>query len=334
MRDPVTGFLYPDAWIDKCKNPALLDSVEGGLAILTSSGTVLRRGYTTGTTAAATCKAAVLSLTSDVFSVTIRIPCGLCVDIPVEAHTGKASCRKYAGDYPADVTAGLVFVAEAVSVPEGIRLVPGAGIGHFVRDMPRYLKGTPAISPAPLECILVAMQEALGLTGLSGVSVTLTVPGGERVAKKTLNPRVGVEGGISILGTTGLVEPWDDHLGESVKERVAGARNPVLTTGRIGLRYARMLFPEREVILVGGKIGEALAAAKGDVLLCGLPALVMRYINPQILEGTGFATVEELAASPSFDRIVPPLLSAWTKTHPHVSVLVVNRDGVVIAESP
>jgi len=334
MRDPVTGFLYPVAWIEKCGNPVLLNSVEQGLAILTSSGTVLRRGYTTGTTAAAACKAAVLSLKSDVLSVTIRIPCGLCVDIPVEAHAGRASCRKYAGDYPSDVTAGLEFVAEAVPAPEGIQLVPGAGIGRFGRDTPRYPKGTPAISPAPLECILAAMQEALDETGFSGVAITLTVPEGELVAKKTLNLRVGVDGGISILGTTGLVEPWDDHLDESVKERVAGALNPVLTTGRIGLRYARLLFPEREVILVGGKIGEALGAAKGDVVLCGLPALVLRYIQPPILEGTGYATVEELAASPSFDRIVPPVLAAWKKTHPHVRVLLVNHEGAVIAESP
>jgi len=334
MRDPVTGFLYPVAWIEKCGNPVLLESVEQGLAVLTSSGTVLHRGYTTGTTAAAACKAAILSLTSDVFSVTIRIPCGLCVDLPAEAHAGKATCRKYAGDYPSDVTAGLAFVAEAVPAPEGIQLVPGAGIGHFVRDTPRYPKGTPAISPAPLECILAAMQEALDLTRLTGVSVTLTVPEGERVARKTLNPRVGVEGGISILGTTGLVEPWDDHLRESVKERVAGARNPVLTTGRIGLRYSRLLFPDREVILVGGKIGEALASAKGEVVLCGLPALVLRYINPHILRDTGYATVEELAASPAFDRIVPPLLAAWKKTHSQVRVLLVNRDGAVIAESP
>ncbi len=334
MRDPVTGFLYPGAWREKCKDPALLEPVEQGLAILTSSGTVLHRGFTTGTTAAAATKAVILSLKSDVVSVTIRIPCGLCVDIPVEAHAGRASCRKYAGDYPADVTAGLEFVAEAVPAPEGIQLVPGAGIGRFVRDTPRYPKGTPAISLAPLECILAAMQEALDETGFSGVVITLTVPEGERVAKKTLNSRVGVEGGISILGTTGLVEPWDDHLAESVIERVVKARNPVLTTGRIGLRYARLLFPEREVILVGGKIGEALDAAKGDVVLCGLPALVLRYIHPRILEGTAYATVEELAASPSFDRIVPPLLAAWKMTHPHVRVLLVNREGAVIAESP
>jgi len=79
------------------REPALLESVEQGLAVLTSSGTALRRGYTTGTTAAAAAKAAILSLTSDVFSVTIRIPCGLCVDLPVDAYGGKASCRNMPG---------------------------------------------------------------------------------------------------------------------------------------------------------------------------------------------------------------------------------------------
>ena len=80
------------------------------------------------------------------------------------------------------------------------------------------------------------MQEALDVTGLSGATVTLSIPEGARVAKKTLNPRVGVIGGISVLGSTGLVEPWDDHLEESVRARLSGTKNVVLTTGRVGLR--------------------------------------------------------------------------------------------------
>ncbi len=334
MKDPVTGFLYPAEWVEKCSDPELLALVEQGLFILTASGTGIRRGYTTGTTAAAACKAAILSLKTDLSSVTVTIPCGLTVCLPVIAHVGRAECTKYAGDYPTDVTSGLRFVAEATPVPDGIKLVPGDGIGRFVRDTPRYPKGTPAINSTPLACILSAVEEALEVTGIPGISVTLTVPEGGLVAKKTLNSRVGVENGISILGTTGLVEPWDDHLTESVMERVAAARNPVLTTGRVGLRYARLLFPEREVILVGGKIGEALDAVRGDVVLCGLPALVLRYINPGVLEGTGYLTVEELAASPDFDRIVPPLLARFKKMHPHVRVVIVNRDGSIIAESP
>ena len=334
MRDPVTGFEYPGEWINNCSDPALLETVESGLAVLTASGTVLRRGYTTGTTAAATCKAAILSLKRDLTSVTIRIPCGLTVDLPVQAHAGRASCRKFSGDYPEDVTSGLEFVAEATPVPEGIALVPGAGIGHFSRSTPRYPRWSTAISPAPLECIHMSMKEALEETGLTGVSVTLSAPDGEAVAQRTLNPRVGVEGGISVLGTTGLVEPWDDHLGESVRERVIAARNPVLTTGRTGLRYSRLLFPEREVILVGGMIGDALDVARGDVVLCGLPALILHYISPTILDGTGYSTVEELSVSPDFSRIVLPLLAAFKKRRPHVRIVLVSRNGAIIARSP
>jgi len=334
MRDPVTGFVYPAAWVAKVSDPADRERVAGGFAVLTASGTVLKRGYTTGTTAAAACKAAILSLSHNVMTVCIRLPCGLAADIPVTAHSGRASCTKFAGDYPSDVTAGLEFVAEATRAQEGIQLVPGPGIGHYARDTPRYKKGDPAISEAPLACILSSMEEALLATGIAGATVTLSIPDGERMAKKTLNPRVGIEGGISVLGSTGLVEPWDDHLEESVITRIAGAHDVVITTGRIGLRYARLLFPDREVVLAGGKIREALSAAKGEVTLCGLPALILKYIEPQVLDTTGYGTVEELAASPAFPTVVKPVLAAYRRSHPGVRVVLVNREGSIIAESP
>jgi len=334
MRDPVTGFVYPKPWMEKVSDPAGLEKVAGGFAVLTSSGTVLMRGYTTGTTAAAACKAAVLSLAGDLSRVTITLPCGLSADLPVTARAGHASCRKYAGDYPADATAGIEFVAEASAAPGGISLVPGPGIGRFTRDTPRYKKGEPAISAIPLACILSSMEEALAATGLSGATVTLSIPEGERIARGTLNPRVGIDGGISVLGSTGLVEPWDDHLEEAVMERVSRAKNPVITTGRVGLRYARLLFPGQEVVLAGGKIGEALSAAKGEVTLCGLPALILKYIEPHILDTTGYATVEELAASPDFLSVALPVLRAFKEKQPGVQVVLVNREGSVIAESP
>jgi cobalt-precorrin-5B (C1)-methyltransferase len=334
MLDPVSGFEYPEAWVRKCRSPDRLALVEEGLAVLTSSGTVLVRGFTTGTTAAAVSKAAVLSLSGEMQSVPVRIPCGLVVDVPVDAHGGRASGRKFGGDYPSDVTAGIEFVAEAVPYSHGVHLVFGDGIGRFSRDTPRYKKGTPAVSPPALECLQSAVREARESSGLSGVRVTLHIPEGQDIAKQTLNPRVGVEGGISVLGTTGLVEPWDDHLTESVAERVAAADHPVLTTGRVGLRYARLLFPDRDVILIGGKIGEALAAARGKVVLCGLPALILRYIRPGILDGTGAATVEELAATPGFGAIVEETLAEFRQIHPAVRVILVNRNGTVIGESP
>jgi cobalt-precorrin-5B (C1)-methyltransferase len=170
--------------------------------------------------------------------------------------------------------------------------------------------------------------------GLSGVRVKIQIPLGVEIARRTLNSRVGIEGGISVLGTTGLVEPWDDHLEDSMRERVSTSPNAVLTTGRIGLRYARLLYPDHDIVLVGGKIGEALAAATGEVILFGLPALILRYINPHILDGTGYETVEEFAASPAFAETMNASLREFKKEYPQVKIVLVNRNGVIIGESP
>jgi cobalt-precorrin-5B (C1)-methyltransferase len=334
MRDPVSGFEYPEAWVRRCPRPDLLPCVEEGLAVLTSSGTVLRRGYTTGTTAAATCKAAILSLSGEVTSVPVLIPCGLVVSVPASGSGGNASCRKFAGDYPDDVTAGCEFVAEAVPQNEGIRFLPGAGIGRFSRDTPRFRKGDPAITSAPLACILTAIEEAMNLQGLPGIQVQLRIPKGSVIAKRTLNPRVGVTGGISILGTTGLVEPWDDHLEESVCERLAAAHHAVLTTGRIGLRYARLRYPDHEIVLVGSRIRETLAAANGEVILFGLPGLILRFIDPDILQGTGYETIEEFTGTAGFLPAMQSSLAKFKRKYPRVGIVLVNRDGTILGESP
>jgi cobalt-precorrin-5B (C1)-methyltransferase len=333
MKDPVTGFEYPDDWVAKCTSPEGLRLAGQGLAVLTSSGRVLRRGFTTGTTAAAAAKAAVLSLAKDTVAVSISLPCGLIVDVPASGCAGTGSATKYAGDYSSDVTAGLEFRADAARAG-GITITFGEGIGRFSRDTPRYRNGTPAVSPPALSCIVQSVQEALDNIGESGITVRISAPLGTTIAEKTLNPRMGIAGGISVLGTTGLVEPWDDHLTESTMERVAAADRPVLTTGRAGLRISRLLFPDREVILIGGKLNEALDAARGEVTLCGLPALILRHINPRILDGTGYLTVEELADSPRFPQILSDTLLEFRKIRPRVTVVLVNREGRILGESP
>ncbi len=333
MRDPVTGFDYPDEWVKRCTSPDTLRLVEEGRMVLTSSGSALRRGFTTGTTAAAAAKAAVLSLGDHVDSVIVTLPCGIAVEIPVHGEAGRASCVKDAGDYPSDMTAGLEFTAEAEKTPGSMTILFGEGVGRFVRDTPRYKAGAPAVSPPALSLIVRSVQEALGTIGESGITVRISVSGGVTVGPKTLNPKVGVTGGISVLGTTGFVEPWDDHLTESTLERIAAAPDPVLTTGRIGLRFSRLLFPDREVILIGGKITESLAAASGNVTLCGLPALILRYIDKDILAGTGYATVEEFAASPQFDDTCRAALEVFKVRMPRVTVVLINRDGRIIGES-
>ena len=149
MKDPVTDFEYPGAWVAACRSPDLLPDVRRGLAVLTASGTVLRRGFTTGTTAAAACKAAVLSLAEDeVKGVGIALPCGISVRVPVDAYRGTASCWKDAGDYPADVTAGLEFVATAVpSLSGSVQFVPGEGIGSFAATPPVIVRGRRPSAP-------------------------------------------------------------------------------------------------------------------------------------------------------------------------------------------
>jgi cobalt-precorrin-5B (C1)-methyltransferase len=333
ISDPVTGFTYPAQWVEACTDIAGLALVRDGLAVLTSSGKVLRRGYTTGTTAAACCKAAILSCSHDLTEVVLRIPSGLTVIVPVQASAGTASCRKYAGDYPDDVTAGILFCAFTSQKGVGLELDAGEGIGRFIRKTPRHFEGEPAISKPARECIFTAMEEALEESGLEGARVSLSIPDGAAVAAKTLNPKVGIAGGISILGTTGLVEPWDDHLALSVVDRVKGAPRVVLTTGRTGLFHARLLFPDHEVILAGARIREALDAAPGEVILCGLPGLILKFLYPQILENSACLTVEELTDRPEFDERMTEAFRRGKRLYPRLRVVLVDRKGIILGDS-
>ncbi len=331
--DPVTGFSYPERWVESCRDRNAIELAASGLGVLTASGKVLRRGYSTGTTAAAACKASILSLRGPVAGVRIRTPCGIPVLVPVQGRDGRAEAAKFAGDYPGDATAGIVFVAGATTREEGITLETGEGIGRFSRDTPAGRAGEPAISRSALGEIMDAITESMETTGIAGVALTLSAPGGEEVAQRTLNPRLGILGGISVLGTTGLVEPWDDHLAESVAERVAAAGRVVITTGRLGLRYSRLHFPEHEVVLAGSRIGEAIGAARGEVILAGLPGLVLKFLFPSILEGTGCLTVEELSTRPEFPRRMAHAFSIAREKYPGLRVVILSRNGEILGDS-
>jgi cobalt-precorrin-5B (C1)-methyltransferase len=330
MIDPVSGFSYPDEWISRVQDGADLMLVREGKAVLTASGAILRRGITTGATAAAAAKAALLSLRQPVSEVGIMLPCGIRVMVDATGENGEGYAVKDPGDYPDDRTAGLLFRAKATPSPE-IVLHAGEGIGRFVRDTPRYLEGEPAISPPARECILNAITEAVREIGLSGAHITLTVVGGREAGADTLNPKVGVVGGISLLGTTGFVEPWDDHLESTMEERVRAADRVVITTGRIGLRISRLLFPEYEVVLAGSKIRQALSAAEGEVILCGLPGLVLKFLRPDILNSTGYQTVEEYVATPEGITMMKKVLEESVPEG--VKVVIVSRDGEIIGDS-
>ncbi len=333
IHDPVTGYEYPDEWVRACRDTHALEQVGQGLAILTSGGTILKRGFTTGTTAAAACKAAVLSLRGPVSSVFITLPCGLRCEVEAVGRDGSGFARKYPGDYRDDITADLLFCAQAKESVSGISVLAGEGIGRFERKTPRYNIGDAAVSPPSWATIRGAISEAGDELHLDGVVVALTIPDGAEIGKQTLNPKVGVVGGISVLGSTGLVEPWDDHLSEDVFDRIRRAAKPVLTTGRVGLRYARMLFPESDVVLVGKFMGKGIDAAGGEAVLCGLPALILKFINPAILDGSGYGTVEELTMSDQWTTLLEQNLSDYKRRMPGMRVVIVDREGHVQGDS-
>ena len=114
VRDPVSGLSIPMDWIERSADPHVLEKAEGGLWALLSDGTLLRRGLTTGTTAAAAAKGAVISLRGPVLLVSILTPAGIRVAVPVEGSGGNCTAVKVGGDHASDVTAGVVLMARAV----------------------------------------------------------------------------------------------------------------------------------------------------------------------------------------------------------------------------
>ncbi len=331
--DPLTGFKYPEAWVSGCEDLEHLKLVSEGLAVLTSSGKVLRRGFTTGTTASAACKASILSLIGEVMSVDIDLSCGLRVDVPTVGMWGIGTCRKFAGDYATDVTADIEIVCLANPREKGVEINYGKGVGRLTRPFNGMAEGDPAVSRSASDSILKAVNQALERTGLEGVELDVTIRKGTEVAKRTMNERVGIIGGISLLGSTGLVEPWDDHVETSVLERIRDGQRMVLTTGRTGLRHSRLLFPDRESVLVGVNMGQAIAEAKGDVVLCGMPGLILKFLDPHILEGTGCITVDEMLADERWDERMEAALSRSKSIRRDLRVVLVDRTGKILGDS-
>jgi cobalt-precorrin-5B (C1)-methyltransferase len=335
MIDPVNNFKIPEEWIVRTGLPReeLETKVASGMIVVLSDGSILKRGYTTGTTASAAAKAAVLSLKKTVDSVSVPTPVGLRAQLEVsEASQGRAVVKKIRNDHESDITRGLEFVGEAREA-EGILIFGGKGIGIVRRDGLQVPRGQPAINPKPMEQIKASVQEAVKELGLEGAEVTISIPEGEKIGKETLNSRIGVEGGISVLGSTGFVEPWNDHLGEMKGDLIRCTDKVVLTTGRIGMRYSHMLFPDYTVVMVGSRISEGLDYASGDVIICGLPGLVLKWGNPDMLEGSGYATVVEmLEKAPEHERLKEAFKTA-TEKGKGARIVVIDRNGSVLMDS-
>lgn len=191
-------------------------------SIVWKNQTKLRTGYTTGSCAAAAAKAATHMLVSGevVGEVSLVTPAGICLYLEVEdivKENNYVSCaiRKDSGDDP-DVTNGILVYARVTFaqddvVKSKVILEAGEGIGRVTQKGLEQSIGDPAINLVPRRMIREAVEEELQKAGIDrGVRVMIWVPDGAEIAKKTFNPKLGIEGGISILGTTGIVEPMSE----------------------------------------------------------------------------------------------------------------------------
>lgn len=214
------------------------------------NGRKLRRGVTTGSCAAAAAKAAVKMLFQGVLlqQVIIETPDGEELTLTVEEGSidgeGARCCVvKDGGDDP-DVTTGLQIWAEAKkTASQGIQLDTGEGIGRVTLPGLKVAVGQPAINPVPMQMILEEVGQVLPQG--EGVALTLWVPGGQEVAARTFNPRLGIVGGISIIGTTGRVNPmsedaWKEALALEMKMLAAkGYTQAVYVFGNYGEDFLR-----------------------------------------------------------------------------------------------
>jgi cobalt-precorrin-5B (C1)-methyltransferase len=257
------------------------------------SGKKYRKGHTTGSCAAAAAKAAVSMLVSGELSdrVEIDTPAGIRLTLPlVDARFGEGSavCAvvKDGGDDP-DVTTGLKIFAEARFHP-GNTIVVNAGEGIGVVTLPglKVEVGKPAINPVPMKMIRKEVSEVLSEG--KGVEILLRVPGGDEVAKRTYNPKLGIVGGISILGTSGIVEPmseeaWKESLALELKVMAAkGSRQAVFIFGNYGENFVTgQLGMGRDALIkvsnfVGYMLDKAVENGFESLLLAGHPGKLIK----------------------------------------------------------
>ena len=260
----------------------------------------LRRGWTTGACAAAATKAAYLALLTGRFPDTVQItlPKGEQPSFDLE-ETGlkngeaRAAVLKDAGDDP-DVTHGaLIEVSVRRCEPgSGVIFIAGNGVGVVTLPGLPVSVGEPAINPGPRKLIAKLIEDIARDHGDHGdVEITISIPGGDIIAKKTANERLGIVGGLSILGTTGVVVPFSCaawiasiHRGIDVA-RAAGFEHIAASTGSTSERAVKALYqlPDQALIEMGDFVGGTLKYLR-------------RHPLPRLTLAGGFAKISKMAA--------------------------------------
>jgi len=255
---------------------------------------MLRTGYTTGACAAAAAKAAAMLLCEDRAPefVEIALPDGSNVCFPVSdcrrnGGSAQAAVRKDAGDDPDVTHQATIYAAVAFAEGDEVRFVAGEGVGTVTKPGLSIPPGEPAINPAPRQMIRQAVREVTR----RGVIVTVSIPGGRELAARTFNPRLGIEGGLSIIGTTGIVKPFSAPAMMASLQcaldvaAACGVRAPVLVPGNIGERAAlkNLAVIPGQIVQVSNHWGFMLDHASQlpfeRLLLLGHPGKLAKLIN-------------------------------------------------------
>ena len=237
--------------------------------------TPLRRGWTTGACAAGAARAAFEALLTGHFPdpVPVALPKGLRPEFALATHElgadfARAGIVKDAGDDP-DVTHGALIVATVrrASPGAGVSFEAGDGVGAVTRPGLPLPVGEPAINPAPRAMIRANLGEVAARLGAGADAIVeISIPGGERIAKRTANGRLGIVGGLSILGTTGVVIPYSCsawiasiHRGVDVA-RASGCAHIGAATGETSEAAIRALYglPDHALIEMGDFVGGLL----------------------------------------------------------------------------
>ncbi len=225
----------------------------------------MHSGLTTGTCATAASIAATRQLLYDeqLNEVPVVLPDGETIYVPVGYGKGYAYCIKEAGDDP-DVTNGIE-VRASVKPSDSFEVMGGEGVGRFTLPGFDYPPGEAAINKAPREMIRKNL-ESFGVP----LTVTISVPQGAEIARRTFNPRLGIEGGISIIGVSGIVKPFSEEAFiDSIRKcmtvaKASGSDRVVINSGGKSERFVKALYPDlprQAFVEYGNYIGETLKMA-------------------------------------------------------------------------
>lgn len=276
----------------------------------------LRCGYTTGSCAAAAAKAAAEMIFTghEVTGVKLMTPKGIMLDLDVvdaEMKDGGASCAivKDSGDDP-DITNGIRVYSRVRLIPEGTVILGGEGVGVVTKAGLDRPVGDAAINTVPRRMISGAVAEIAEKYGYSGgFEVTVSIPQGVELAKKTFNPRMGIEGGISVIGTSGIVEPMSNTAvietirAEANIRRAAGQRNMLLTIGNYSEDFVQRELPfslERSVTcsnFIGDAIDIGMELGFESILIVG-------HIGKLVKLGAGIMNTHSSWADGRMDVLV------------------------------